>query len=54
MGFDVLQLLPVNDTSIDGTWRDSYPYSTLSVFAQACRRPLAPIHPAGVCTESSR
>ena len=27
------QVLPVNDTSVHGTWRDSYPYSSLSVFA---------------------
>ena len=29
----VLQLLPVNDTTTDGTWHDSYPYSAVSVFA---------------------
>ena len=26
-------MLPVNDTSVNGTWWDSYPYSSLSVFA---------------------
>ena len=28
-----VQLLPVNDTTSSGTWRDSYPYSGISVFA---------------------
>ena len=32
-GFDVIQLLPVNDTRVHGMWWDSYPYSSLSVFA---------------------
>ncbi|CAA6654001.1 unnamed protein product [Spirodela intermedia] len=32
-GFHLVQLLPVNDTSVHGTWWDSYPYSSLSVFA---------------------
>lgn len=26
-------MLPVNDTSVRRSWRDSYPYSSLSVFA---------------------
>lgn len=29
----VLQILPVNDTTTDGSWHDSYPYSAVSVFA---------------------
>ncbi len=29
----VLQLLPVNDTTITGTWMDSYPYNANSAFA---------------------
>ena len=29
----VLQLLPINDTTSSGTWKDSYPYSCVSVFA---------------------
>lgn len=29
----VLQLLPINDTTITHTWTDSYPYSCISVFA---------------------
>eukprot|EP00212_Chloropicon_laureae_P005049 CAMPEP_0197491328 /NCGR_PEP_ID=MMETSP1311-20131121/5627_1 /TAXON_ID=464262 /ORGANISM="Genus nov. species nov., Strain RCC856" /LENGTH=68 /DNA_ID=CAMNT_0043035981 /DNA_START=1 /DNA_END=204 /DNA_ORIENTATION=+ len=29
----VIQLLPVNDTSVHDNWMDSYPYSALSVFA---------------------
>lgn len=33
IGFDVVQILPVNDTRVHGTWWDSYPYSSLSVFA---------------------
>ncbi|KAF9599354.1 hypothetical protein IFM89_036811 [Coptis chinensis] len=32
-GFHLVQLLPVNDTSVNGMWWDSYPYSSLSVFA---------------------
>jgi len=32
-GMQVIQLLPVNDTSVNMTWMDSYPYSCLSVFA---------------------
>jgi hypothetical protein len=32
-GFSLLQLLPVCDTSVRNTWRDSYPYSSLCVFA---------------------
>lgn len=32
-GQKVLQLLPINDTTITHTWTDSYPYSSISVFA---------------------
>ena len=32
-GQKVLQLLPVNDTTITHTWTDSYPYSCISIFA---------------------
>ena len=32
-GLRIIQVLPVNDTSATGTWRDSYPYSSMSVFA---------------------
>ena len=32
-GQEVLQLLPINDTTITHTWTDSYPYSCISVFA---------------------
>jgi 4-alpha-glucanotransferase len=32
-GMSVLQVLPVNDTCVYGTWWDSYPYSSLSVHA---------------------
>ena len=32
-GQSVIQTLPVNDTTLTGTWRDSYPYSANSSFA---------------------
>ena len=32
-GQTVIQLLPVNDTTRKGDWRDSYPYSPVSTFA---------------------
>lgn len=32
-GFHLVQLLPINDTSVNQMWWDSYPYSSLSVFA---------------------
>ena len=32
-GQNFIQLLPVNDTSMTGTWRDSYPYNSVSSFA---------------------
>lgn len=32
-GMTIIQLLPVNDTSVHDNWMDSYPYSSLSVFA---------------------
>jgi 4-alpha-glucanotransferase len=32
-GQKVLQLLPVNDTTMTGTWTDSYPYNANSTFA---------------------
>ncbi|ONL97919.1 4-alpha-glucanotransferase DPE2 [Zea mays] len=33
LGFHLVQLLPINDTSVHGMRWDSYPYSSLSVFA---------------------
>ena len=42
IGFKILQLLPVSDTSVTMTWRDSYPYSSLCVFA---------LHPMYICLE---
>lgn len=33
VGMQAVQLLPLNDTTRTGTWRDSYPYSGISVFA---------------------
>ena len=32
-GMSMVQILPVNDTGVYGTWWDSYPYSSLSVHA---------------------
>ncbi len=32
-GQRVLQVLPINDTTVSHTWTDSYPYSCISVFA---------------------
>ena len=32
-GMKAIQLLPINDTTTNGTWRDSYPYNCVSVFA---------------------
>jgi len=32
-GQSVIQLLPVNDTTMTGTWEDSYPYNANSTFA---------------------
>ena len=39
-GQNFIQLLPVNDTSMTGTWQDSYPYNAVSSFA---------LHPQFVC-----
>ena len=32
-GQKVLQILPINDTTMTGTWVDSYPYKANSIFA---------------------
>jgi len=32
-GQNILQLLPINDTTMTGTWQDSYPYNANSTFA---------------------
>ena len=32
-GQNLIQLLPVNDTTMSGTWEDSYPYNAVSSFA---------------------
>lgn len=29
----IIQVLPVNDTTVSHTWRDSYPYSAISIYA---------------------
>lgn len=33
VGLRAVQILPINDTTSSGTWRDSYPYNGVSVFA---------------------
>eukprot|EP01132_Coremiostelium_polycephalum_P009919 gene9919-12163_t len=32
-GLHMIQILPINDTTVYYTWRDSYPYSAVSVYA---------------------
>ena len=32
-GQRALQILPINDTTISGTWLDSYPYNSISIYA---------------------
>jgi len=32
-GQQLIQLLPVNDTTTSRTWHDSYPYSAISIYA---------------------
>lgn len=32
-GSQLIQILPVNDTTATGTWQDSYPYAAISAFA---------------------
>lgn len=41
-GMKVIQLLPVNDTTTDGHWHDSYPYNITSCFA---------LHPHYLCLQ---
>lgn len=33
IGMNLIQVLPINDTTITHTWEDSYPYKPISVFA---------------------
>ncbi len=33
VGMQMVQILPVNDTTVTHTWKDSYPYAGISVFA---------------------
>ena len=33
LGMKMVQILPINDTSATMTWKDSYPYAAISVFA---------------------
>lgn len=32
-GQNIIQILPINDTTMTGTWEDSYPYNANSIFA---------------------
>ena len=32
-GQQIVQILPINDTTMTGTWTDSYPYNSISTFA---------------------
>ena len=32
-GQKIVQILPINDTTITHTWTDSYPYSSISIYA---------------------
>ena len=32
-GQQMIQILPINDTTLTETWRDSYPYNAISIFA---------------------
>ena len=32
-GMRILQILPINDTTITHTWQDSYPYNSISIYA---------------------
>lgn len=36
----IIQVLPMNDTTVSHTWRDSYPYSAISIYA---------LHPMYIC-----
>ncbi len=38
----IIQILPINDTTMTGTWHDSYPYSANSIYA---------LHPQYLCLE---
>ena len=50
-GQHILQVLPINDTTATHTWRDSYPYSSISVYALHPQftdlRQLPPLKDAG-------
>lgn len=32
-GMHAIQILPINDTTMHGTWMDSYPYNSISIYA---------------------
>ena len=33
VGMHAVQILPINDTMMTGTWQDSYPYNSISIYA---------------------
>ena len=33
VGMHAIQILPINDTIMSGTWQDSYPYNAISIYA---------------------
>ena len=33
VGMHAVQILPINDTTMDGSWMDSYPYNAISIYA---------------------
>lgn len=47
-GMKIVQVLPVNDTSVYGTWRDSYPYAC-SEFARPHAASLEPCRQCSSC-----
>ena len=50
-GLQLIQLLPINDTCIEGDWRDTYPYKSISVVAlhpQYCRITAIPNLPRAI------
>lgn len=61
-GFQLLQLLPVNDTTASYSWKDSYPYAAISAFAlhpiylrlQDMGLSLVPTHPLQQVFDATR
>lgn len=45
-GQKAIQILPINDTTMSGTWTDSYPYNSISIYAfTRCTSTFASSHP---------